>query len=54
MLNNSGSTTPELDEDGLDYPVTLDVLPAGKMSDEDGDVFNRVYEVQTGVLAEPM
>ena len=54
LLNNSGSTTPELDGDGLDYPVTLDVLPAGKTTEEDGDVFNRVYEVQTRVLAEPM
>ena len=40
--------------DGLDWPVSLDILPPGKLSDGDGDVFNRVYEVQTKVYANHM
>ena len=48
---NSGSATPSLNSDGKDYPVSLGVLPAGQAYSEDGDVFNRVYELQTKVMA---
>lgn len=47
----SSGATPTLTSDGLDYPVSLEVLPPGRITDEDGDVFNRVYEVSTGVVA---
>lgn len=40
-------------KNGLDYPVSLDVMPPGKLTDEDGDVYNRVFEVQTRVEALP-
>ena len=36
---------------GLDCPVTLDVLPPGQMFKEDGDIYNRVYEVEMKVPA---
>jgi len=37
--------------DGTDWPISLDVLPPGKLPDDDGDVYNRVYEVQQKVYA---
>lgn len=47
-----GASVPSLAGDGLDYPVSLDVLPPGESSTVDGDVFNRVYDVQTKVYAQ--
>ena len=49
---SSGSGTPALASDGLDWPVSLEVLPHGKKSDEDGDVYDRIYEVQMKVYAD--
>ncbi len=50
-LTNIEASVPTISGDGLDWPVSLDVLPPGKLSDSDGDVFNRVFEVQTKVEA---
>lgn len=52
LSGNDGSGTPTLSSNGLDYPVSLVVLPPGQMSDEDGDIYDRVYEVQTSVKAQ--
>ena len=46
---SSKTGTPSLSSDGKDWPVSLEVLKPGTSSDEDGDIFNRVYEVQTKV-----
>ena len=40
------------DKDGYDWPVSLEVLPPGTLSGEDGEVFNRVYEIQEKVYAD--
>lgn len=47
---SSPSGTPELTTDGLDYPCSMEVLPAGKFSDEDGEIFNRAYSVQNDIF----
>lgn len=52
LTYSPGNPIPELGENGLDWPVSLDVLPAGKEQDDDGQIFNRVYEVQTKVYAD--
>jgi hypothetical protein len=46
----SGQLT--INTDGYDWPISLDVLPPGKLPDDDGDVYNRVYEVQQKVYAD--
>jgi NADH:ubiquinone oxidoreductase subunit len=52
LSGNEGDTsTPTISSDGLDYPVSLDVLAPNKAWSTDGDVFNRRYEVQTKVYA---
>lgn len=51
---SSPSGTPELTTDGLDYPCSVEVLPAGKFSDEDGEIFNRAYSVQNDVSSTHM
>ena len=53
LRGNTGSNTPVPNSDGKDWPSSLDVLPPGQMSDEDGDVYNRAFEVQTLVYASP-
>ena len=53
LNGNEGSTsTPTISSNGLDYPVSLDVLAPNKAWSTDGDVFNRKYEVQTKVYAD--
>ena len=52
MSGNSGSSTPVLSSDGLDWPVSLDVLAPSQEPNDDGQVFNRTYEVQMDTVAE--
>lgn len=48
---SSTSGTPSLKSNGFDYPCSVEVLPAGEFSDEDGTIFNRVYAVQNDIYS---
>ena len=49
---NGGVEPPRICSDGLNYPFSVVVLPPSSAWSSNGEIFNRYYEMQSGVFVE--